>query len=376
MKKKMMSTLDIRKNNRSTIYHFIYENTNTSKPAIAQALQLSLPTVAQNLMDLLEESLIIKNGVLESTGGRKAQAYRCNPHIKLAVGVDIWEDNVEIVIMDLFGEVMVASSLPITYSSSDQYCRLLCENILTFVNANGFSQDIILGVGFALQGIVSADGERIIYGDAMKTNNITRDSFARYLPWSCCLLRNVDMSATAEIWQRKDLKDAIYLSLSPHFGGALIINGSTHHGSMEINNAIEHMCLIYDGLPCYCGKRGCVGVYCSANSLYSACGEELSVFFARLRQGQTREQKIWTGYLRKLALAIDNIRMVFGSQVILGGYLNSFLNDDDIWLLEDYVRELSAFRIDTSFISRGMCYRNSAARGAALKYISEYLETI
>ena len=143
-----------------------------------------------------------------------------------------------------------------------------------------------------------------------------------------------------------------------------------------MNSAIEHMCLIPDGLPCYCGKRGCVETYCSANSLRASIDEDIPIFFKKLRQGQAKEENIWKGYLRKLALAIDNIRMVCGNEIIIGGYLDSFIIDEDIRLLEDYVREQSAFRMDSNFISRGLCGKNSAAKGAALKYIAEYLDTI
>lgn len=374
--KETMSAADIRKSNRSQIYRFIYENTNTSRPAIAQALQLSRPTVAQNLTDFLEEGLVIKEGSLESTGGRKAEAYHCNPQIRLAVGADIWEDNIELVILDLFGKSLASCSLPLVYSSTDSYRRQFGDSVQAFVTNSGFPPNLILGVGISLQGIVSADGERIIYGDAMNTQNITRASFARWLPWPCCLLHNVGAAAAAEIWGRKNLKEAVYLSLNPHFGGTLIFDGVTHQGNTERNSAIEHMCLIPDGLPCYCGKRGCIETYCSANSLRTSIDVEIPVFFQRLRQGHMKELNIWKGYLRKLALAIDNIRMVCGSEFIIGGYLDSFMIDEDIRLLEDYVREQSAFRIDTNFISRGICGQNSAAKGAALKYISEYLETI
>ena len=233
MMKETKSATDIRKSNRSQIYRFIYENISTSRPAITQALRLSRPTVAQNLADFLEEGLVIKEGNLESTGGRKAEAYHCNSRIRLAVGADIWENNIELVLLDLFGETVSSHSLPLSYSGSEFYRRQFSDNIKAFVEESGFSADLILGVGISLQGILSADGERIIYGDAMNTHHLTRASFARLLPWPCCLLHNVDAAAAAEIWVRKNLTEAVYLSLNPHFGGTLIFNGVTHQGNRD-----------------------------------------------------------------------------------------------------------------------------------------------
>jgi len=59
--------------NRNNIYKLIYDSEGISKQDIARTLNLSLPTVSQNLAELKEKGLITEDGTFESTGGRKAR---------------------------------------------------------------------------------------------------------------------------------------------------------------------------------------------------------------------------------------------------------------------------------------------------------------
>ena len=68
---------DRRRQTRSSIYHYLYASSAPcSKQEIARDLNLSLPTVSQHLQQLQDIGLISSAGVMGSTGGRKARAYR------------------------------------------------------------------------------------------------------------------------------------------------------------------------------------------------------------------------------------------------------------------------------------------------------------
>lgn len=56
----MVTFKDIKNSNYSAIFHLIYHNEKLSKQEIAHQLQLSLPTITQNLVKLEKEQLIEK----------------------------------------------------------------------------------------------------------------------------------------------------------------------------------------------------------------------------------------------------------------------------------------------------------------------------
>ena len=62
MSEKGLTTIALKKINRSKIYQYIYRSKLTSKLQIVQDLQMGLSTVSQNLNLLENEGLIEKNG--------------------------------------------------------------------------------------------------------------------------------------------------------------------------------------------------------------------------------------------------------------------------------------------------------------------------
>jgi predicted NBD/HSP70 family sugar kinase len=136
------------------------------------------------------------------------------------------------------------------------------------------------------------------------------------------------------------------------------------------------MCLSPDGPTCYCGKKGCIETFCSADSLESSAGMELDIFFELVHSGDAKCCKLWRNYLRSLALAVDNIRMIVDCDFILGGYLIQYFNDKDIKLLTDYVKEQCAFRSDSFKFTISKYGDNAICIGAALTIIDEFLNNV
>ena len=96
-----MTTMEIKKINKSKVYHLIYDSHTISKQGIASALQMGMNTVTQNLKLLEEEGLIERNGYFESTGGRKAQAIRILPRARISLGSEIIRKTLQIADVDL-----------------------------------------------------------------------------------------------------------------------------------------------------------------------------------------------------------------------------------------------------------------------------------
>ena len=69
-----ITTTDVKRLNKNRIFRLIHYTDKISRQEIAEILQLSLPTVNQNLKLLTNDGLIEFEGNFESTGGRKAQA--------------------------------------------------------------------------------------------------------------------------------------------------------------------------------------------------------------------------------------------------------------------------------------------------------------
>lgn len=372
-----LTPMELKKINRARIYQYVYNTKQVSKQEIANALELSLPTVTQSLTYFIEQGLVEKGGVYASTGGRKAQTFLCNSLARVAIGVEVLKEGAEIAAVNLHGAILKEDSFSLHFENTDHYYQQLGHWINQFVEELSYPVKQILGVCVALQGLVSSDGETIIFSEILKSTGVKRTAYQKYISLPCFLIHDTEAAALAETWHKPDIVNAVYLTLNRNFGGTLIINGQVHKGR-ELNSGatIEHMCLSPNGPLCYCGKHGCIETYCSADSLRSTAQMELPEFFDRVHSNDPRCCKIWRSYLRYLSLAIDNIRMVVDCDFILGGFLLHFMNESDIELLCRYVKEQCAFDA-ASFTLKLSQYGNKSPKlGAAFSLIDSFFSKI
>ena len=370
-----VTSSELRVTNRRRVLRIVYEHKEISKQDISRKLSMSLPTVTQNLKEFENLGLIERRGLYESTGGRKAQIYCFVSDARISVGVILLKESYGIVMADLYGKILKAEEFPIPFARTSAYFEQLGTSVREFVSLTPYRQDQVLGVSIALQGLVSADGTAVIYGEILDCTDLTLEEIKRHIPYPCTMIHDTEASATAEVWAQKDLKDAVLLLLTRNFGGALIINGQVHRGHALSSSVIEHMRLYPGGRSCYCGKKGCIEAYCSAYALQLQAGEALKGFFSALRAGSRERAVIWDHYLHDLALAISNIRMLLDCEYVIGGYLQRFMEDQDFSLLTRYVNEECPFKSSPVYLRRSVFTEDSAAPGAAIALVRKFLDS-
>ncbi len=362
--------------NRQKVYTYLYQAKECSKQEIAQALGLSIPTVAQSLNAFMEQDFVRSCGEYESTGGRKAQIFGFNYLARIAIGVEVLKEGIQVVAVDLHGSILKEDFWQIKFENNDTYYRRLGEMVNQFTDSLNYPQAQNLGICITIQGLVSADGETITFSEILNCTGVNRNTYQQYLNLPCRLIHDTEAAALAESWQRPDIENAVYLSLNRNFGGILIINGHVFSGRDLNSGIIEHLCLDPNGPLCYCGKQGCVETYCSANGLKNAAQMELPLFFSRVHNGDPRCCKIWRNYLRNLALTIDNIRMIVDCDFILGGFLLQYMNEDDIARLIRYVKEQCAFDSPHFTLKLSRHGSKSAPLGAAISLIEQFFQQL
>lgn len=370
-----MTTSDVKKNNKQALLRHIYENESSQQQVLCELLHLSRPTVINLIRECSEEGLIEKSGYYESTGGRKANAIVFIPDSKISIGVELLQDSYEITAIDLYGNTICTAWYEIGFVNEDSYFRNICNSITHFINGNKIDHKKILGVGIVLQGLISADGTTVTYGKILNCTGLHISVFTDHLPYPCKFFHDAEAAAQFELWSHPSLKDFIYLNIRSHLSGALIVNRSSLKGTDLKSGVFEHMTLIPNGRPCYCGRRGCMETYCSTQPLIDVTGH-LHTFFEELRKGNLTCQECWNTYLLNLATAINNLRMFIDYPVLIGGTLSPYLTEEDIDTLHRYASEKSAFPTEQRFIRQGQNQKALRCEGAAISYVKEYLHEI
>ncbi len=372
-----LTTAELKRVNRKNILKFIYRERKTAKQEIAAQLQLSLPPVTQCLKDLIKAGLVEKNGYFESTGGRKAEGITFVASAKLAVGLELLIDRVHMVAINLYGNIIKHETLMLPFRHCDEYYDEVCRSVLEFIGSLRISSKRLLGIGIVLQGLVSSDGKEVTYGKILGCTGLTIDRFTRHLPYPCIMVHDAEAAANVELWHSPSMKDAIFFHIRSNLSGAVIVGGKFLKGIELKSGVFEHMTIVPDGKPCYCGKKGCMEEYCSLRALDdNPTGEAIAAFFARLGDGEAAARKRWAEYLYYLAMGIDNVHMLMDSNIILGGNLARYVKPSDIQELLRLVRERSAFPSQREFIKKSLCTDIPFAKGGALPFVQTYLDEL
>ena len=376
MNEKGLTTINLKQINKSKVYQYVYREKETSKLQIVQELQMGLSTVSQNLNVLEEQGLIERNGFLESTGGRKAQAIHIVSDFKISIGVGILKDMFHITAVNLYGDVIYRDTVSLSYSDTPAYYKSIADAIMEFIKENHYEEKT-LGISFATQGITSQDNTVVTYGKIMDNTGMNVNNFSEYLPYPCHLEHDSKSAACLELWNHPGLDHAVILLLNRNMGGAIITNHQIHQGNSMHSGTIEHICINSDGPLCYCGNRGCLETYCSANALEHISGLSIKDFFSQLReQNSSRLTQIWEDYLKHLSFAIRNLNLLIDAPIIISGYLATYFTAKDISNLIRFVNASSPFPLSDDSILVGMHGQYTPAIGAALYYIRQFLETI
>ena len=377
MSEKGLTTIALKKINRSKIYQYIYRSKLTSKLQIVQDLQMGLSTVSQNLNLLENEGLIEKNGYFDSTGGRKANAIQIVSDFRISIGVGILKNMFHITAIDLYGNTVYTDTIPLTYSNTAAYYQQITDKVKDFIDKNQYPENKILGVSIATQGITSPDNTTVIYGNIMNNTGMRLKDFSRHLPYPCHLEHDSKSAAFLELWNHPELDSAVVLLLNRNLGGAIITNHQIHQGRSMHSGTIEHICVNPDGPLCYCGNRGCLETYCSANSLEQASGMTIKEFFPLLREKKSPQLiPIWEDYLKHLAFAMKNLNLVIDAPIIISGYLAPYFTEDDTDYLLRQINSMTPFELKEEQILVGTHGQYTPAIGAALFYVKEFIQSV
>lgn len=374
-----MNIIDIKQNNRNKIYFYIREKELVTRQDIAYDLQLSLPTITQNLDYLLKHGLICSDQkIISKTGGRNPMGYSCVSDAKVAIGLDITQNHIKCIIINLKGEVIKYVYKRENYRRNDDYLKLLGETVEKVIDSAHLDPDKILGVGIAVPGIIDHDKGYVVQGRVIDNEGMTCEEFSKYIPYPTKLIHDSYASGFSEIWMTPEIHNIFYFNLCNSVGGCVLINDEVYTGDGLYSGEIGHVNLIPDGDTCYCGQKGCLDVYCNAEVLSIHTDGNLALFFQRLKKGDKKLQKVWDNYLDNLATAITDIRMLFGCTIIIGGYVGAHIKEylETLYEKVDAKSPFGELSLSSNYLIPCKNKIESVATGSALFFVENFLNNI
>lgn len=357
------------------IYRLIYHHNQSSRQQIAEELNISLPTVTHNLNLLEDTGLICKDGTFQSTGGRKANLFRCIPDIRYALGIDITRNHLSIVLINLNLDIINKKRMRIPFQDTDIYYQNMQQEIEDILDKHKIDRSKMLGVGISLPVIIKKDQKTISYATVIPIAADMYERISKHMSYPYLLFNDANSAGLAESWFSDSDNPIVYLFLSSSVGGSLMMNGGIFAGINSYASEFGHMCIVPNGKKCYCGGLGHLDAYCSAKNLSDFTDGDLKLFFEEMKNGNSGFQRVFDEYLDYLAIAVNNLRMCYDCDIILGGAVGAYMTD----YLEEIQKRavaLNPFRKDGSYVKSCHFKTEAAAVGAAIYYINQFIEEL
>ena len=368
-----------RRQTRNRMYRYIYNSrTPVSKQQLAKDMGYSLPTVQQNIAELLSAGLIRPGEIQKLTGGRPAIGYTVEDKVRYSVGISISSTNLRILVTNILQDELAYKKVRIQTFEENQIGRQIADELEMFLQEHQIPPEKILGVGLTIPGVVDPEKDTIVLSPTLRMKDLSLKEIREPIPYPVFIENDSTSGGDAE-WvglppeERRD--NFVYLYLENGIGGAIFINGRPYLGSEGRSAEFGHMCLQPEGRLCNCGKKGCLEAYCSAYRFTRDLGISAEEFFAGLEEGNAEYAALWEEILEYLAIAINNLRVAFDCDVILGGFVSAFL-EPYLPVLREKAAALNPFDTDGSYIRLGRYSVKAGMMGVAWHFTKQFIDDI
>ncbi len=336
------NNIDVRANNARKIIMALRNSPPITKKALADELGLSLPTITNIAKILLKHEYIAECGSVSSYVGRKPALISLNKGARLNVGVSVSTHTVSVAIVDFGGDILYRHHKAYPYTGTKAYWTKLSGYIDSVLEESKVDTAKIVGIRIAMPAVFDPEYWALAGMQSRPRGMVPQKEIPSFFSCKADVITTAEAAGVPRLWYGSVDSDSVVIFLSRYIEGCVM---SRDPNTKAINTRVcqlGHMSLNAEGPKCFCGKRGCFQAYCSTSIIVDKANGldtsktitanetdrppvHLDAFFAGLDEGNEQYRVIWDEYLDKLAYAIHNLRLLFGSEIIICGEISQFV---------------------------------------------------
>lgn len=265
---------------KDIVKHLFYESFLTLKE-ISLLLEITYPTAAKLVEELMASGLVKLHEESRSSGGRRSAQYHLNPKVGYILCIDAGRLNTRLAIMNLQREIISQRHFRSQVFKSDEgFIPLLKENVRDMLEETKIPEQSLLGMGIGIPGFVDAEkGVSYSYLDFYDKSikEILEESFQ--LP----VIISNDMTTMTygehHFGHARDHRNALIINLGWGIGMGFILNNAVYVGSDGFAGEFGHIQVDPKGQACHCGKYGCLETIASGEAI-------ARIAIQRLKEGE------------------------------------------------------------------------------------------
>ncbi len=261
--------------NKSVVFEHIRLYGPISRTEISTRTLLVPQTVSNLVKVLIDEGMVVEQAGTARKGRRGAVPTHLvvRKEARFALGIQVQYSRIVGALIDLNGNILDRHEMSGHRDNAAQIKRDLSRTIDSLLTGSAVEANLLgIGLGVPMFENFLADAVDEYPRFPFRSQAELREELdGRY---SCPIIigNNAQMAAVGEYWMGRGRvpQSFLYAYLGEYVGGGIILNGDGYSGISGRAVELGHMQYIPDGKACYCGVRGCLNQYGSANAIKQA----------------------------------------------------------------------------------------------------------
>lgn len=263
---------------------------------------------------------------------------------KYYLGLDVGGTNIVAGVMDAnFNMLAKESTATRAGRSVEEITADMADVSKKAVASAGFTLDDISSWGIGMPSYVNPKTNRLVHANNFGWKNIPiYEYLEKHIQLPTYIANDANCAAYGEVLAGAagDYTDAVMLTLGTGVGGGVIQNKKIYSGFDNMGAELGHTKLVYNGIRCTCGQKGCIESYCSSTALIRRTREAVEeqpdtlilelchqdkmridgeIVFEAAKKGDALAVQIIDEYISYLAAGISTFITIFRPEVIILG---------------------------------------------------------
>ena len=323
----------MKQSNRSRILNVIYQKKLVTRQEIARILHISLPTVVSNVADMIKEGILEEAGMATSTGGRKPVIIKFIPGARYAIGIELKTSGCSIILTDLSSQILDQKGLKWDTFVIKDVMEETAKATKIILARNNIPVDKVLGVGFAIPGIIDEESLYLENAPNLAIKEIDFNQYQPLFPAQIYMENEANTAAYAEAMLADSYHHSslIFLSITEGIGTGIMIQNQLYKGSNKKAGEFGHMHISMERKKCSCGRYGCWEAFASERGLkniykdLSGFQEDIDGIMEKVISQDSLAKKALDQYVQYLVLGIENIILALSpGYIVIGGKISQY----------------------------------------------------
>ncbi|MDR1203651.1 MAG: ROK family protein [Tannerellaceae bacterium] len=264
--------------------------------------------------------------------------------MKYYLGLDVGGTNLVAGVVDSTYKIIAKESVSANAGRSvEEITSDMAEVSKKAVRKAGLQLDDLSSWGIGMPSCVNPKTRLLVHANNFGWKNVPiYEYLEKQIPLPVYIENDANCAAYGEVLAGAagSYTDAVMLTLGTGVGGGIVINKKIYAGFDHMGAELGHTKLVYNGVTCTCGQKGCLESYCSSTALIrrareaveatpsslvmDMCGYDKSqingeIVFDCAKKGDTVAVRLIDEYIGYLAAGISSFITIFRPEVIILG---------------------------------------------------------